>query len=60
MIAQEVDKHPGSIIRINLDGSVPKDNPHFNSLKCTLSSPTKKPKLAISELFIRYFYRQKK
>ncbi len=29
MIAQEVDKHPGSIIRINLDGSVPKDNPHF-------------------------------
>ena len=29
MIAQEADKHPGSIIRINLDGSVPKDNPHF-------------------------------
>ena len=33
-----------------------KDNPHFNSLKCTLSSPTEKPKLAINELFIRYFY----
>ena len=33
-----------------------KDNPHFNSLKCTLGSPTEKPKLAISELFIRYFY----
>ncbi len=31
MIAQEVDKHPGSIIRINLDGSSPKDNPHFNT-----------------------------
>ncbi len=29
MIAQETDKHPGSIIRINLDGSVPKDNPHY-------------------------------
>ena len=28
-IAQDVTKHPGSIIRINLDGSVPKDNPHF-------------------------------
>ncbi len=29
MIAQEVDKHPGSIIRIKLDGSIPKDNPKF-------------------------------
>ena len=29
MIAQEGDKHPGSIIRINLDGSPPKDNPHY-------------------------------
>ena len=29
MIAQEADKHPGSIIRINFDGSVPKDNPHY-------------------------------
>ena len=29
MIAQEADKHPGSIIRINLDGSIPKDNPKF-------------------------------
>ncbi len=29
MIAQESDKHPGSIIRINLDGSIPKDNPKF-------------------------------
>ena len=33
-----------------------KDNPHYNSLKCTLNSPTEKPKLAVSELFIRYFY----
>ncbi len=31
MIAQEVDKHPGSIIRINLDGSIPKDNPKFTT-----------------------------
>ena len=31
MIAQEGDKHPGSIIRINLDGSSPKDNPHFTT-----------------------------
>ncbi len=31
MIAQETDKHPGSIIRIRLDGSAPKDNPHFTS-----------------------------
>ena len=29
MIAQDPQKHPGSIIRINLDGSVPKDNPKF-------------------------------
>ena len=29
MIAQDFTKHPGSIIRINLDGSVPKDNPKF-------------------------------
>ena len=29
MIAQESDKHPGSIIRINLDGSIPIDNPKF-------------------------------
>ena len=29
MIAQETDKHPGSIIRINLDGSIPSDNPKF-------------------------------
>ena len=27
-IAQDV-KHPGSIIRINLDGSSPKDNPKY-------------------------------
>ncbi len=30
MIAQDFTKHPGSIIRINLDGSIPKDNPKFN------------------------------
>ena len=29
MIAQDPTKHPGSIIRINLDGSIPKDNPTF-------------------------------
>ncbi len=29
MIAQDASKHPGSIIRIHLDGSVPKDNPRF-------------------------------
>ena len=29
MIAQDVTKHPGSIIRINLDGSTPNDNPKF-------------------------------
>jgi len=29
MIAQDASKHPGSIIRINLDGSIPKDNPKF-------------------------------
>ena len=31
MIAQDVAKHPGSIIRINLDGSIPKDNPKFKN-----------------------------
>ena len=29
MIAQDPSKHPGSIIRIHLDGSYPKDNPKF-------------------------------
>ena len=29
MIAQDTSKHPGSIIRIHLDGSIPKDNPKF-------------------------------
>ena len=29
MIAQDPTKHPGSIIRINLDGSIPGDNPKF-------------------------------
>ena len=33
MIAQDVTKHPGSIIRINLDGSIPKDNPKFKGKK---------------------------
>ena len=33
MIAQDASKHPGSIIRINLDGSVPKDNPKFKNKK---------------------------
>ena len=29
MIAQDPAKHPGSIIRIHLDGKIPKDNPKF-------------------------------
>ena len=29
MIAQDPSKHPGSIIRIHLDGSIPSDNPKF-------------------------------
>ena len=29
MIAQDPAKHPGSIIRIRLDGKIPKDNPKF-------------------------------
>ena len=33
MIAQDQTKHPGSIIRINLDGSIPKDNPKFKGKK---------------------------
>ena len=32
MIAQDSTKHPGSIIRINLDGSIPKDNPKFKEI----------------------------
>ena len=31
MIAQDPTSHPGSIIRINLDGSIPKDNPKFTN-----------------------------
>ncbi len=31
MIAQDVKQHPGSIIRIKLDGKLPKDNPHYSS-----------------------------
>ena len=33
MIAQDASKHPGSIIRIHLDGSIPKDNPKFKGNK---------------------------
>ena len=33
MIAQDPSKHPGSIVRINLDGSAPKDNPRFKNKK---------------------------
>ena len=33
IIAQDPKKHPGSIIRINLDGSIPKDNPKFLNKK---------------------------
>ena len=33
MIAQDPTKHPGSIIRINLDGSIPNNNPKFENKK---------------------------
>ncbi len=33
MIAQDFTKHPGSIIRINMDGSIPDDNPKFTKNK---------------------------
>ena len=33
MIAQDATKHPGSIIRIHLDGKIPKDNPKFMDKK---------------------------
>ncbi len=33
MIAQDPTKHPGSIIRIYTDGSIPKDNPKFKGKK---------------------------
>ena len=33
MIAQDPTKHPGSIIRIHLDGRIPKDNPKFKNRK---------------------------
>ena len=36
MIAQDVKQHPGSIVRIKLDGTSPLDNPHYNSQKTWL------------------------
>ena len=36
MIAQDPNKHPGSIIRINLDGTIPSDNPKFGNYKTWL------------------------
>lgn len=33
MIAQDPEKHPGSIIRIKTDGSLPSDNPKFSGKK---------------------------
>ena len=33
MIAQDPTQHPGSVIRVNLDGSIPKDNPKFKNRK---------------------------
>ena len=33
MIAQDATKHPGSIIRIYLDGSIPANNPRFENQK---------------------------
>ena len=37
MIAQDVTSHPGSIIRIRLDGTIPIDNPKFKEKKNWLS-----------------------
>ena len=31
MIAQDAKKHPGSIVRIHLDGSIPENNPKFEN-----------------------------
>ena len=39
MIAQDTSNHPGSIIRINIDGSIPIDNPKF------LNKPTWLPEV---------------
>ena len=36
MIAQDPTKHPGSIIRIHIDGSIPLDNPKFEGEKSWL------------------------
>ena len=36
MIAQDPSKHPGSIIRINLNGTIPTDNPKFGDYKTSL------------------------
>tara|TARA_Y100000768_G_scaffold370598_1_gene336552 strand:+ start:2968 stop:4035 length:1068 start_codon:yes stop_codon:yes gene_type:complete len=33
MIAQDPTKHPGSIVRIHLDGKIPRDNPKFKNKK---------------------------
>ena len=33
MIAQDPTQHPGSIIRIHLDGNIPRDNPKFEGKK---------------------------
>ncbi len=33
MIAQDTSKHPGSVIRIHLDGKIPNDNPKFKDKK---------------------------
>ena len=33
MIAQDALKHPGSIMEVNLDGSIPEDNPKFKKQK---------------------------
>jgi aldose sugar dehydrogenase len=33
MIAQDAEKHPGSILRIHLDGSIPINNPRFEKKK---------------------------
>ena len=59
MIAQDFTKHPGSIIRINLDGSIPKDNPKFINKKDWLPEiyqiGVRNPQgMSLSPLMIKY------
>ena len=60
MIAQDPTRHPGSIIRIHIDGSIPKDNPKFegkpNWLPEIYQIGIRNPQgLALSQLMIKRF-----